>query len=122
MIVDTSPNRVEWYEEYYEPDVPKLSFAGSVDPVVLKSLGKRAGKQAAIIAAAGQQAVSSIGTHLHGALVAFDRANKQSNYTLFPQPLDETVRERALRLAKQPHSMAQDPDAFHFDRRGRRRY
>lgn len=34
----------------------------------------------------------------------------------------ESVRDRALRLAKQPHSMAQDPCDFHFDRRGRRRY
>jgi hypothetical protein len=45
----------------------------------------------------------------------------QALYPSVP-PADETVRERALRLKQQPHSMAQDPHDFHFDHRGRRRY
>ena len=45
----------------------------------------------------------------------------QALYPSVP-PAGETVRERALRLKQQPHSMAQDPHDFHFDHRGRRRY
>jgi hypothetical protein len=77
---------------------------------------------------------ASFGVHIHAvaeqiikgiqaSMAALVEANKKSDYVLFPPPLEnETVRERALRLAKQPHSMAQDPRDFHFDHRGRRRY
>lgn len=43
-----------------------------------------------------------------------------SGFKIEPVLKDESVRDRALRLKKQPHSMASGHN--HFDHRGRRRY
>lgn len=78
-----------------------------------------------------RKAAQSIGTHLHQRMEGLsimmshlDEAVKKAHPELAPfiVPADETVREKALRLKQQPHSMAQSPDSFHFDHRGRRRY
>lgn len=122
--MDTSSNpRLEWYEEYPEPEAPEgnVNITDVVVTISTRRFGKSMAAAAQAAAALAEQEVKQIGSHLHS-LVASFTPDRRSDYTLFPPPLEESVRDRALRLKQQPHSMAQDPYAFHFDHRGRRRY
>jgi hypothetical protein len=125
---------------WHHAPVPQLPVAATRIPKVGELLKDRDGVPIGVVAdvdlANGQitivrqsiiswarQAGKLMSTSMHAIAEAATKLAMQSNFVLFPPALpEETVKERALRLAKQPHSMTQDPDAFHFDHRGRRRY
>lgn len=145
--ISSSP-RQEWYEADYEPDEPKqflqffsgdLNLASPGDLFRNKN-GDILGIVQSFDAATGQVSLATsgfvtqprrTGKTIHAIIEASAKAYIEAANKMLQgikdiasvQPNEaETVRERALRLAKQPHSMAQDPDDFHFDHRGRRRY
>lgn len=111
MIEDTSSRPLrEWYEASPEPDKPAAS------PTWITPVRTRSPFTAVM---------KGISVYTKALMDEAAMSRSKSKYTLFPgvpePPKDETVRERALRLKQQPHSMAQASDAFHFDHRGRRR-
>lgn len=109
-------SRREWYAESdYDPSPFRRNLTSDLVLSWYRGSGKQAFVQMILDAKPFAQALANVGTHLHGAIM--DLAPRPPAI-----PSNESVRERALRLAKQPHSMAQDPRDFHFDHRGRRRY
>jgi len=151
MNVDTSSSpRQEWFDSDYDPS-PEPRRPSDWMRLQVAS-GRGFGKQQCLTSLRQQQGLPKvgeiardrngnpigvvIGTAAHGAIQVLvegyvrpmgevaKRVNKLAKQLgIIPDiPSNETVREKALRLAKQPHSMAQDPYDFHYDHRGRRRY
>lgn len=117
MIEDTSGNRREWYDEPV-PE-PRELHHGIVRMQLISS--RQAGKIDAMSQL--EQAMKDISKIMHKNMHDLFKTMKKSDYTLFPPGQEmESVKDRALRLGQQPHSMAQDPSDFHFDLRGRKRY
>lgn len=148
----SSSPRQEWYEADYEPDEPKVQTLQGMNlritpPNTPKPGQPHFGPNGDLIGivqhidlATGQMTVATTGyvtrarragktihaiieasakAYVEAAKKILDALPKQSD---FVETAPESVRDRALRLAKEPHSMAQDSSAFHFDVRGRRRY
>lgn len=118
----TSSSRSEWYEEYPEPDAPEVHrlVGVSIRGADLRPIGLIRDYNALT----GQMSVYVMPSihSMQESVKQITEAMKGLAKRLTPDapPQNETVRERALRLAKQPHSMASDPSKHHFDCRGRR--
>ena len=134
--MDISSSRREWYaESEYDPSpwedarpidmLPKLILSTKINAnyigagsIVQGLPGGMMGTAPSVrkFVESASQVVEKISNGFRPVFSAL-----QDLYPAAPPP-DETVRERALRLKQQQHSMAQDPRDFHFDHRGRRRY
>lgn len=103
---DQNPNLLESVRKWSDGRALGKSNA------ILEQIGKRLGEQINIVFVAQTRAYQSALTHIHK---TFDQSFVQSN-----PGESENVRDRALRLKQQPHSMT--PDGRVFSNRGKRRY
>jgi hypothetical protein len=103
MTGDTSARR-EWYDEDPFPDVPPPVNTFAVQQ------GRFVGKTFAFekITQGLQAAGFIMGSSLHGVVVAFNQFGKAVLHSDAQVPENESVRDRALRLRKQGHSMSSD--------------
>lgn len=105
MIGDTSARR-EWYDEDPFPDVPP-PFTSSNFAL---QQGRFVGKTYAFekIAEGLRAAGFIMGSSLHGMVVAFNQFGQAVPHSDAQVPENESVRDRALKLRKQGHSMSSD--------------
>lgn len=119
MIEDTSGNRREWYDEPVPGEPKELRLYKGISVRFMSS--RQASKTQALSQA--EKAMKDVGDLVNQSIESLFKPMKKSDYTLFPPGQEmESIKDRALRLQQQPHSMAQDPSDFHFDHRGRRHY